>query len=107
MSPETKAKRQKLSEISRKIKQLVGVGAFASINEGLIAMYSENKNLEFNTFSKWKEKGFIVSKGSKAFPVWGSKRKFQCDKSEDAKEFSFFPLCNLFSSEQVQQKENN
>jgi hypothetical protein len=80
-----------------------------NINSILIDdFYTDNDNQEFNTFHEWIKKGQRVKKGEKAFLVWGRKRKNNQDqptqepKSEDEKQFSFYPLCYLFSNAQVQ-----
>ncbi|WP_026730206.1 ArdC-like ssDNA-binding domain-containing protein [Flavobacterium denitrificans] len=78
-----------------------------NINSILIEdFYSKDQHREFNTFQEWIKKGFRVQKGEKAFLVWGRKRKSNQDqaepKTEEEKEFSFYPLCYLFSNAQVQ-----
>ena len=66
-------------------------------------MYRNTMYNEFLTFKGWKEKGFKVKKGEKAFLVWGKKRKKEVEENEEAKEFSFFPLAFIFSNAQVEQ----
>lgn len=61
---------------------------------------------EYNTYKGWKEKGYQVAKGSKAFSIWGKKRKFKKEvenkgKTEE-KEYSAFPMANLFHESQVE-----
>jgi hypothetical protein len=80
-----------------------------NINSILIEdFYTDPENQEFNTFHEWIKKGKRVKKGEKAFLVWGRKRKNNQDqptaepKTEDEKQFSFYPLCYLFSNAQVQ-----
>ena len=104
MSPETKEKRLKLSKLSKMLKPLVSSGEYDNINAALISVYSDNEELEFNTFKEWKNKGYQVNKGEKSFPVWGKPKSFKVDKSENVelKEYSFFPICNLFSNNQVE-----
>jgi hypothetical protein len=81
-----------------------------NINSILIEdFYTDAQNKEFNTFHEWIKKGLRVKKGEKAFLVWGRKRKNNQDqptaepKTEDEKQFSFYPLCYLFSNAQVQE----
>ena len=80
----------------------------SKINEGLIQFYSENEELEFNTFWEWKKKGFSVKKGSIAFLVWGKPKKLLVSPKEDeteeteGDEFKFWPIAYLFSEKQVE-----
>lgn len=80
-----------------------------NINSILIDdFYTNSDNKEFFTFHEWIKKGHTVKKGEKAFLVWGRKRKSNQDqptaepKTEEEKQFSFYPLCYLFSNAQVQ-----
>lgn len=80
-----------------------------NINSILIDdFYTDKQHQEFNTFHEWIKKGKRVKKGEKAFLVWGRKRKSNQDQAtpepqtKDEKEFSFYPLCYLFSNAQVQ-----
>ena len=104
MNEKTKLRRKKLSMLSRVIKAQIEVGDIeaATINEGLIETYSKGEQLEFNTFHQWKKKNFQVKKGSEAFAVWGKPRKVPVPDSDKDDEFKFWPICYLFSQEQVQ-----
>ena len=105
MTEAMKAKRQQLSALSRSLKPLVEAGAYDSINEGLIATYSGDNELEFNTFKQWRKQGFYVKKGSKSFLVWGKPRRVPVpDAENDDDEFKFWPVCYLFSAEQVKKR---
>ncbi|MFA9191143.1 ArdC-like ssDNA-binding domain-containing protein [Flavobacterium sp. FZUC8N2.13] len=80
-----------------------------NINSILIEdFYSKGEHQEFNTFQEWIKQGKRVKKGEKAFLVWGRKRKNNQDQAtaepqtKEEKEFSFYPLCYLFSNAQVQ-----
>jgi SET domain-containing protein len=82
-----------------------------NINSILIEeFYMDDNNQEFNTFHDWIKQGKKVKKGEKAFLVWGRKRKNTQDqptaepKSADEKEFSFYPMCYLFSNAQVENR---
>lgn len=100
-----KDKRKFLSGISKGIKKLVEVGEFNSVNEGLLAFYSDDlpEGTEFESYRGWRKKGYQVKKGEKAFLLWGSPRKAKSKKEEsDEDEFKFFPLAYVFSSEQVE-----
>jgi len=105
MTEEFKAKRTALCDLSRAIKAQIEAGELeaATINEGLIEVYSKGKDLEFNTFHQWKGKGFKILKGSKAFLVWGKPMKVPVPESEkEDDEFKFWPVCYLFSEKQVE-----
>jgi hypothetical protein len=95
-----KEKRIWLSKLSRTLKPLVETGEADSVNDALLSYYQNDASLEFNTFHQWKEKGFSVKKGSKAFLVWGRPRQVPVKDSEDD-EFKYWPLCYLFSENQV------
>lgn len=98
-----KANRATLKELSKVAKLAVKQGAFSTVNEALLSVYFEQGHKEFNTFSQWIDKGFAVKKGEKAFFVWGSPRKGANHEPENEQdEFSFFPLCYLFSDKQVE-----
>lgn len=82
-----------------------------NINSILIEdFYSTREHQDFNTFHEWIKQGQRVKKGEKAFLVWGRKRKSNQDqptpepKTEQEKEFSFYPLCYLFSNAQVENR---
>ena len=103
-SAEFIAKRKHLIALSKVAKMMVGEGMVDSVNEALLQMYDENEEgLEFNTFWQWKEKGFKVSKGSKAFLVWGKPKKVPVTQptTSEEEEFKFWPVCYLFSENQV------
>lgn len=96
--------RNTLKALSQQIKPLIKEGVFSTVNEGLIEIYKENNPeiKEFNTFWQWKDKGFTILKGSKAFLVWGQPvSRPQENEGSDEDEFNFFPLCYLFSNLQV------
>lgn len=83
----------------QKITKLTG----QTVNELLIESYTDEENTEFALFWDWKKKGYKVKKGSKAFLVWGRKRKIENkDAAEDEKETKFFPVAYLFSNAQVE-----
>ena len=105
-------KRENLKAISKIAQMAIKNGATEAqtVNEFVTDHYkSENPGIEeFDTFHQWKDKGFKIKKGSTAFVVWGSPRKgkleepvMKSDGKEDD-EFEFFPLCYLFSNQQVE-----
>ncbi len=104
-----KENRQKLIELSKKAREIREADIDleeSTINEILREyFYSNDDNNVFNSFYEWKEKGFKVKKGEKAFLFWGKKQRVSQDataESEEEKKYSFFPLCYLFSNKQVE-----
>lgn len=103
-----KENRQKLIELSikaREIREDEGLED-STINEIIrLYFYTDDTHQVFNTFWEWKDKGYKVKKGEKAFLFWGSKRKNKQDdqaQSQEEETYSFFPLCYVFSNAQVE-----
>jgi hypothetical protein len=100
-----KANRTALIQISAGLRVLVKAGAIDSVNEGLKEIYekSDPKIDEFKTFWQWKDEGYTINKGSKAFLIWGQPRKGSqiAEGSDEPDEYSFWPLCYLFANTQV------
>jgi len=68
-------------------------------------MYKSNQHNEFNTFKGWKEKGFKVMTGQKAFFIWSKPRKVEKkneDKESGKDEYKMFGIAHLFSNSQVE-----
>lgn len=108
MKEETKAKRLALMELSTKVQPLVERGIYGTINAAIVnEFYKKEGNKEFMTFEQWKDKGFRVKKGEKAFLVWAKpldalKQEKQGEEAPETEEQGkFFPLCHLFSNLQV------
>jgi len=97
--------RKKLIELSQFIRIGVKEGIYDSVNEGLKEMYEEGNEeiFEFNTFNQWKEQGFTIKKGSKAFLFWGQPRQISQvpEGSTEPEEFKYWPICYLFTNTQV------
>lgn len=97
--------RKKLIAISQGIRLMVKDGVFDTVNEGLREMYEESDEeiSEFNTFNQWKEQGYTIKKGSKAFLFWGQPRKISQvpEGSSEPEEFKYWPICYLFTDTQV------
>jgi len=100
-----KANRTALIQISASLRVLVKAGAIDSVNEGLKEIYekSDSNIEEFRTFWQWKDEGYTIKKGSKAFLIWGQPRKGSqvAEGSDEPDEYSFWPLCYLFANTQV------
>ena len=113
------ANRKALILLSKEAKQLVEMGEYAKVNDALIGIYSELKNVsedreEWNTFKGWKTKGYKVIKGEKGSTIWGKKRKIEIkdstDETEESKAMKFFPTATVFHKSQVEKitkKEGN
>lgn len=86
--------------------------ASLTINAVLISMYTAETGADtFQTFEQWKTDGYSVRKGEKAFRVWGTPRRVKNqdqsaaapeeNKADDASKYEFYPMCCLFSNQQV------
>jgi len=78
-----------------------------TVNDVLIINYSNKNHQEFHTFMDWKEKGFMVKKGAKAFCVWSSPIKGKVKNKEGEKEegeTKYFGIAHLFSNYQVKKE---
>lgn len=102
-----------LIELSKAVSGLVENGDFENVNQAVIeTFYKSEEHQEFSTFKGWKEKNFMVKKGSKGFAVWSKPLKGKSIKEEGApvqevpltEELgrSFFGVAYLFSNSQVQ-----
>ncbi len=104
----THPRREELKALSAAAKIAVRTGAAASVNEYLLDFYEkqEGEGTEFHTLREWNRKGYFVKKGSTAFLIWGKPKKQeeaqQEHKAEQEEDSRFFPVCYLFSSNQVQ-----
>jgi len=100
-----KAKRSELIAMSQNIRLAIKEGIYDTVNEGLKKFYeAENTDIEeFNTFNQWKEKGYTIMKGSKAFLFWGQPRNYSQvpEEGTEPEEFKYFPIAYLFSNLQV------
>ena len=102
-----KVRREELKELSRMLKLQIKTGAIdaETINEALIQLYSADGHKEFKTFHQWKDLGKSIIKGSKAFVVWGRPQAIQDQDPEgEHDEFTYWPLCYLFSDKQVTER---
>ncbi len=96
--------RQMLKELSNEVKPLVKEGAFDTVNEAVIKLcYMRDGHDEFKKFNQWLNEGKRVKKGEKGFPVWARPKDMKKDEHPDLEDdFSFFPICYLFSNAQVE-----
>lgn len=109
MHEKTKAKREKLrniSDVAKKMHNEILQDNVITVNDMIVNyIYDTKSKLQFKTFKSWKKEGFKIKKGSKAYLLWGrplkgkAREKVEKEKSED--EYKFFPLAYIFSSEQV------
>jgi len=80
-----------------------------TVNEIVIEkFYAKNGHKEFHLYRDWLQLGYQVKRGSKAFVIWGQKRKAtkkQEAPDKEADEFKFYPLAYLFSNKQVEPRE--
>jgi len=100
-----KANRTALIQISAGLRVLVKAGELDSVNEGLKEIYekSDSNIEEFRTFWQWKDEGYTINKGSKAFLIWGQPRKGSqiAEGSDEPEDYKYWPLCYLFANTQV------
>ena len=78
------------------------MGQAETVNQALIDIYSGGRQITFNTLRQWNELGKKIKKGSKAFAVWARPKKIQKPEPDNAEEMQYFPICYLFSEEQVE-----
>jgi len=101
-------KRKKLKTLSKIAKKLIEQHDYKNVNEAIIKGIYKKENpeiIEFNTFNQWSKNGKIIKKGSSAFLVWGQPRASAQVTDEVIDEFTFWPVCYLFSNLQVFDKE--
>lgn len=96
-------KREILKQLSAPFKVLKKEGAIDSINEGLLQYYAEQGHSDLKTLHQWNKEGKRVKKGSEAFLVWAMPKKMKPKATPEADEMEFFPICYLFSSDQVEE----
>lgn len=101
-----KSNRDILKELSNAVAEIMEVKGYTTVNEAVInEFYRKNGHEEFKKFNEWRNSGYKILKGSKAFVVWGRPTQgLKVNKQEDAEVFDMFPLCFLFSNKQVQER---
>ena len=95
-------KRQALIDLSAIARQLIQAGQAETVNQALIELYSGGRDIKFNTLRQWNELGKKIKKGSKAFAVWARPKKVHKPEPNNDEEMRYFPMCFLFSEEQVE-----
>lgn len=101
-------KREILKGLSKPLQELVKLNKIESVNNGLIAIYREDGHAELKTLKQWNKEGKRVKKGQKALCLWGRpKEKEEKEKETDNsttenEDLTFYPLCFVFSNQQVQ-----
>lgn len=121
VNPETVAARKLLIAMSQEAQDIIesgldveGFEGCEKVNDFLLVMHQQATGCEtFKTFHDWKKAGYKVKKGSKSYRVWGSplKAKKQGEEqpapevegeSDVEKTFKFWPMCSLFTENQVE-----
>lgn len=100
--------RKKLIAISQPAKVLVKIGKFDTVNEAITSIYAEQGHKNLKTFRQWLKEGRPVKKGEKALLLWGEpvkRRGKKADQEAEEAKDSFFPICYVFSENQVSEKE--
>lgn len=100
-------KKNLLKTLSKTAKMILekNPDAGENVNDVILnVMYKSEEHTEFNTFKKWKEKGYKVKKGSKSFFIWSKPRKVEKKKEQtnEKEEFNMFGIAYLFSNAQVE-----
>lgn len=110
-----KKNRQLLVAHSKQVKmmsKMTGI-EYQSVNEGLKVLYGIDGlgRDDLDTYKGWQKKGYQVEKSSEAYLFWASPVEVETDKSDedikDSSEYKFYPICYLFSKEQVKKVKNN
>jgi hypothetical protein len=119
MSEKTKENREKLHKLSLIAKEMQTTYILnglepPNINFLIVEnMYKkDDKELIFNTFNEWKEQGFYVKKGEKAYLIWSRpvdnlKEEEKTEEDKQNKTGKFFAVSYIFSSKQVAKMESN
>lgn len=127
-SPKLQEKRAKLIELSAQAKKLrqqkIDNAQTAeealfwqtrTVNYMLLHHVYSDGGTRFETFNEWKAQGATIKKGAKATVIWGQPRQGVATLEQKieaapntvptdentAEEYEFFPLCFLFSEDDV------
>lgn len=83
------------------------------VNDIIAQWYKEDSGATvFKTFNQWKNEGYKIKKGSKAFVLWSKKTKATKHGETQSGEpttddYEFFPIAYLFSDLQVEKGGEN
>ncbi len=102
--------RSALVTLSNQLSVYVEAGMYDTINEAVIAFYSDEVHTTFKKFREWKAEGKKIKKGSKSFPVWArplaalkaEANEGKPEPQEEEDNYRYFPICHLFSNAQVE-----
>ena len=114
LSQEAKAMRQEYINKSQTPTE-AAFWASRTINYMLLNHIYGSEGMRFETFKEWKAQGATIKKGAKATVIWGQPRqavqsladKLKANPNEmpideiEATEYEFYPLCFLFSEDDV------
>ena len=97
-------RRAQLKALSQTIKPLVKSGMYASVNEGIQEIYSEETGQSvWNTYKGWIDQGQKVSKGEHGFPIWAKKRALKAKEDQEQEPSKqWFPIAYILHEGQVQ-----
>ena len=87
------------------------IGVNDSVNRKLEKFYAQgDESVLFRTFEEWKNLGYKILKGSKAFEFWGTPQEFEIRNEKDPSKVesigSYCPVIFKFSENQVYRPEN-
>jgi len=100
-----KAKREELKKLSKKLKKQKTDGKIETINEGLKTIYAKKGHTDLRTIQEWNKEGYRVNKGESALLLWGSKKtSVPRETAENTDPYDFYPICFVFSIQQVSAK---
>ena len=113
-------KRQALRDLSNSLKATKELDpTFApdavTVNDLLTYYYKLKGHSELKTFKEWLNVGYCVRKGETALLLWATpiarnkkeeKEKSQQTKEEEKGKEDFYPICCVFSNQQVSKLEN-
>ncbi len=104
-------RKQELVELSAKLKVLVDLGNFKSLNDALIWHYkSQNPDITvFHTFNNWLLQGYKVKRGEKGYALWTkpilkkvSPEQPNPENPQEQQQYKFFGIFYVFSNLQVE-----
>lgn len=100
--------RENLKLLSLEVRDLVEDGTFFTVNDAIMeTLYKDNTHKEFKSYRQWKNEGYQVNKGEKAFLLWAKPKQINKPMEESPTDeeweemLKFFPIAYLFSNAQV------